>query len=226
MSNSLAPTLHRALPLALASLVALAALKPATAAACSCVQPPGPKDAAQNSTAVFEGLVTRIDDPRRAKVHFQMVRSFKGPSQGESIEVRTANNSAACGTASKKQKAICLRERRFERLAHHQPGARGTRLISEATEDLNELGPRRDAFVRVPAAIRSSRPRPPGEGSAQKGAGPRELHDRRARARSSRLKTLTRNARAARARCSLSNHFPPKIWIALLSSATPSLRER
>jgi len=139
MSNSLLPTLPRALPFLLASLVALAAQKPSTAAACSCVQPPGPKDAAQNSTAVFEGRVTRIDDPQgEPKVHFKMVRSFKGPSS-ESIEVRTANSSAACGYGFEEGQSYLVYANDFEGTLSASLCSR-TRLITEATEDLNELG--------------------------------------------------------------------------------------
>jgi hypothetical protein len=127
-----APTLA----IALALLVQLA---PSRAAACSCMAPPPPAESAQNSTAVFEGRVTRIDDPQgEPKVHFQVVRSFKGPSN-ESIEVRTANSSAACGYGFEEGKSYLVYASE-ESGALHTGLCSRTRLASEASEDITALG--------------------------------------------------------------------------------------
>jgi hypothetical protein len=126
-------------PMLAVALALLAQLAPSRAAACSCMAPPPPAESAQNSTAVFEGRVTRIDDPQgEPKVHFQVVRSFKGPSS-ESIEVRTANSSAACGYGFEEGKSYLVYASE-ESGALHTGLCSRTRLASEASEDITALG--------------------------------------------------------------------------------------
>jgi hypothetical protein len=126
-------------PLLAVALALLAQLAPSRAAACSCMAPPPPAESAQNSTAVFEGRVTRIDDPQgEPKVHFQVVRSFKGPSS-EAIEVRTANSSAACGYGFEEGKSYLVYASE-ESGALHTGLCSRTRLASEASEDITALG--------------------------------------------------------------------------------------
>jgi hypothetical protein len=138
MSNTLALAPTRALPLAFIASLALAALEPATASACSCMQQTQ-EDAAQNASAIFEGRVSRIDDPTgQPKIHFQVVRSFKGPSQ-ESLAASTANSSASCGYGFEQGKSYLV-------YATQEGGALAVSLcsrtapIESATEDLNKLG--------------------------------------------------------------------------------------
>jgi len=126
-------------PVIAAALAVLVQLAPSRAAACSCMAPPPPKESAQSSAAVFEGRVTRIEDPQgEPKVHFQVVRSFKGPS-GESIEIRTANNSAACGYGFEEGKSYLVYASEESGALHTNLCSR-TRLASEASEDMTALG--------------------------------------------------------------------------------------
>lgn len=98
MSNSLLFVSRRALPFALAASLALLALPPSTAAACSCMQQT-PEEAAENASAIFEGQVARIETVEGGfTVHFNVVRTFKGPSH-EELEVHTGADSAGCGYA-------------------------------------------------------------------------------------------------------------------------------
>jgi len=138
MSNTLALNPLRALLFAAAALLALVALPPATAAACSCA-PQTVEQAKHAAAAIFEGRVTRIDDPDgQPKVHFQVVRSFKGPSH-ESTDVHTANNSAACGYAFEQGQSYLV-------YASDEDGSLFTGLcsrtqpIADASEDLAVLG--------------------------------------------------------------------------------------
>jgi len=97
----------------------------APAVACSCMQPPPPQEALAQSDHVFEGLVHAVDGTgegggdaseggagadgssgpdgalpapggSRVRVTFEVVRTWKG-ADAERFEVRTADNSAACG---------------------------------------------------------------------------------------------------------------------------------
>jgi hypothetical protein len=139
MSNTLALVPTRALLLTFAAALALAALKPATASACSCMQQTQ-EDAAQNASAIFEGRVTRIDDPAgEPKVQFQIVRSFKGPSQ-ESLTASTANSSAACGYGFEQGKSYLVYATQGEGGALEVSLCSRTAPIENATEDLNKLG--------------------------------------------------------------------------------------
>lgn len=139
MIHRLPSPLHRPALLALATTAAAwAALAPATADACSCVSPPPPAQAKESAAAVFEGRVTRIEDPdTQPKVHFQVVRSFKGPSH-ETLTVRTASNSAACGYGFEEGKSYLV-------YASDEGGlttslCSRTQPIEHAAGDLSELG--------------------------------------------------------------------------------------
>jgi len=138
MSNTLALVPTRALLLTFAATLALAAFKPAAAAACSCMQQTQ-EDAAQNASAIFEGRVTRIEDPSgQPKVHFQVVRSFKGPSQ-ESLTASTANSSAACGYGFEEGKSYLVYASQEGEALVVSLCSR-TAPLESATEDLNKLG--------------------------------------------------------------------------------------
>jgi hypothetical protein len=137
MSNTVAISL-RALPWAFAIAIALAALQPASAAACSCMQQ-SQEDAAQNATAIFEGRVSRIEDPTgEPKVHFKIVRSFKGPSQ-EALVVSTPNNSAACGYGFEEGQSYLVYASEQNAVLSTSLCSR-TQPIASATEDLSKLG--------------------------------------------------------------------------------------
>jgi hypothetical protein len=138
MSNTLALNPLRALLKVAAALLALVALTPSTAAACSCAAQTV-EQAKHAASAIFEGRVTRIDDPQGAPtVHFRVVRSFKGPSH-EAAEVHTASNSAACGYGFEQGQSYLV-------YANDEGGALSTSLcsrtqpIADASEDLGALG--------------------------------------------------------------------------------------
>jgi len=141
MSQSIAVASRRVLRLSLAAFaasLALAALKPQTAAACSCMQQTQ-EDAAQNAVAIFEGRVTRIENPSgQPKVHFQVVRSFKGSSQ-ESLAASTANSSASCGYGFEEGKSYLVYASQEEGALWVSLCSR-TALIADASEDLGKLG--------------------------------------------------------------------------------------
>jgi len=139
MSTTIAHALSRALPFAFATAFALVALEPQTASACSCMQQTQ-EDAAQNAGAIFEGRVTRIDDPTgQKKVLFQVVRTFKGPSQ-ESLTATTANSSASCGYEFEQGKSYLVYATQEEGGALAVSLCSRTAPIENATEDLNKLG--------------------------------------------------------------------------------------
>jgi hypothetical protein len=138
MSHSVAFAFNRALPFALAGVLGLAALQPTTAAACSCMQQ-SQEDAAQNATAIFEGRVTRIEDPTgEPKVHFKVVRSWKGPSQ-EALTVSTPNNSAACGYGFEEGQSYLVYASETDAVLSTSLCSR-TQPIGSASEDITKLG--------------------------------------------------------------------------------------
>lgn len=140
MSHTLASALHRALPALtlVAAALTLVEVQRGSAAACSCMQQ-SQEDAAQNATAIFEGRVTRIEDPQgEPKVHFQVVRSFKGPSQ-EELVVRTGNSSAACGYGFEQGKSYLVYASETDAVLSTSLCSR-TQPIGSAGEDLDKLG--------------------------------------------------------------------------------------
>jgi hypothetical protein len=83
-----------------ASIVAVLAA-PRLAAACSCVQPPPPKEAMATSAAVFEGTVTAVREAQgheimTFEVELRVGRRFKG-AEADTVTVLTNESSAACG---------------------------------------------------------------------------------------------------------------------------------
>lgn len=91
--------------LALGTLLTVGALTYARPAhACSCMRPPDPATALDGSTAVFEGTVIGMEKvegdalPGVVKYTFEVTRRWKGDTQpGQTVELVTADNSAACG---------------------------------------------------------------------------------------------------------------------------------
>ncbi len=78
------------------------AATPRGAYACSCAQPPEPRDALEQATSVFSGLVVDIttedtsDGFTRRAVTFDIISSWKGTDQARTV-VRTGMDSADCG---------------------------------------------------------------------------------------------------------------------------------
>jgi len=81
-------------------LAALAAwLAPGAAFACRCLPPPPPAEALGESDLVFHGFVLAIEpvDEWSIRVELQVLQTWKGPADQDTIQVHTANNGAACG---------------------------------------------------------------------------------------------------------------------------------
>ncbi len=134
---------------------ALSAPCPPASARCSCIPPVPPRQALGQADAVFAGRVVSVteraeEDPGHPggphlEVRIVPVRRWKG-ALPDTVTVRTANNSAACGFA-------------FERGAEYLVYAAGedalraslcsrTRLLADAGEDLAALGA--PATTRIP----------------------------------------------------------------------------
>lgn len=93
----------RRLIIALALLIiggAALAPQPRAAFACSCTQPPPPREARDGSAAVFAGTVSGIapggPGGTSRLVTFDLQQSWKGPA-GPQLTIATAQDSAACG---------------------------------------------------------------------------------------------------------------------------------
>lgn len=121
--------------------------------ACSCMRPPDPATAREGSDAVFEGVVTGREVvegeqlPGMVEFTFEVKRRWKGdPSPGDSVTLRTNDNSAACGREFEEGKAYLV-------YASSMDGQLGDNLCSrtmaadQATEqgDFEALGPDLDS---------------------------------------------------------------------------------
>ncbi len=134
------------LPLLLSATLSAAPCPPASAR-CSCIPPRPPREALGQADAVFAGRVVSVverreEDPGHPggphlEVRIVPQRRWKGAA-GDTVVVRTADNSAACGYA-------------FETGGEYMVYAAGedalrvnscsrTRLLAEAGEDLAALG--------------------------------------------------------------------------------------
>lgn len=87
------------LPVAIGLTLALLALGPTDAHACSCVRPPPPLEALAQANAVFEARVARIETDTaalRMTAHLIVVRQWKGDLP-EDVTVVTASQGSLCG---------------------------------------------------------------------------------------------------------------------------------
>ena len=108
--------------------------------ACSCMRQE-PAEAVEDSASVFEGRVSAVvEEERGFRVTLSVVRTWKG-ADAETVEVRTAGSSAACGFPFEEGKSYLV----YARLAEEdgvQPVSLCSRtgLIENAHEDLAFLG--------------------------------------------------------------------------------------
>ncbi len=87
--------MHRALWVLITLLVPWTL--PSAARACSCVRPPPPLAAAENSDVVFEGIAAApTSEGMRVRTSFEVLRTFKGDT-GTHVDVVTMADSASCG---------------------------------------------------------------------------------------------------------------------------------
>ena len=127
------------------ALAAFLSLVP-PAQACKCMFP-SPQDAKANATAVFEGRVRDIQHEETTGaagigfnvVSLQLVRTWKGVENEETVQVRTNDSSAACGITFEKDKSYLVYAVQGEHgLEAHACGR--TAELSAASEDLAALG--------------------------------------------------------------------------------------
>jgi len=110
-----------------------------SAFACSCIAPGTPEQELQKSDAVFSGTVHTIDKTTNGyHILFDVSEIWKGISAA-SVEVATAQDSAACGFAFEKDKAYLVYAYESEDGLSTNICTR-TALLSEATNDVIALG--------------------------------------------------------------------------------------
>ena len=132
----------RALGWALAA-VALGALAPARARACSCMQQTQ-RDAYEQAVAVFEGHVLEVkaseSDPATGNVTVRMkvVQSWKG-AESEEVVLGTAANSAMCGYAFAPGQSYLVYASAHEGKLEVSLCSR-TQPSAQAVEDMGALG--------------------------------------------------------------------------------------
>lgn len=120
--------------------------------ACSCTYPASPAFELASADAVFSGTVTSIAAPTVVqsgadpeKVHFNVSKVWKG-NISETVDVVTAISSASCGYAFETGNNYIVYAYK-DSFTEHAYGelttqlCTRTKLLSEAQEDLSELGP-------------------------------------------------------------------------------------
>jgi hypothetical protein len=109
--------------------------------ACSCALPPAPKVAMAQSTAVFSGKVTKVEQDAKAHtrtVTIEVDRTWKG-SDKKTLVVLTAGDGAACGVSFEKDKSYLVYANAVEEKLHASLCSR-TKPLEQAKADLDELG--------------------------------------------------------------------------------------
>lgn len=140
----------RTLLCSLVAGLAGAFLLPTSADACSCSPPPDPAAALEAAGIVFEGTVVGIpeaqkegDSPisgmRNVEYRFNVARAWKG-SPGMELRVLTPGSGAACGRAYEKGATYIVYGTMNAEAGVHDSACSRTRLIANATEDLEVLG--------------------------------------------------------------------------------------
>jgi len=114
--------------------------------ACSCIRPPPPIEALEESTAVFSGTVLRVDRGLLGigdfldgiSVTFDVERSWKGVTE-KTVVVETSSSGGLCGYGFKESEKYLV-------YAHDVSGSLQTTicsrtvLLANAQEDLGALG--------------------------------------------------------------------------------------
>ena len=162
-------------PVVLAILIAglWVIAQPGRSYACSCIDPGSPSEALERSAAVFAGRVVSIDDRLALGssldpliIKFDVETVWKG-SLHQQIELRTAFDSASCGYSFVEG---------VEYLVYSHNGSEAslcsrTRPLSEAADDLAELGPGRTAPESGTPPTPASPETPPGGGCGPSAGG-------------------------------------------------------
>jgi len=126
-------------PLLAMILVAAAWLLPSAAAACDCA-PPGVEGARRMAYAVFEGYVREVADQPGGlqRVSFEVVRTWKGLSNSEHVELRLTGT-ASCAVGFERGQSYLVYAT-GEQDALTTSRCSGTKPMSEAELDLQQLG--------------------------------------------------------------------------------------
>lgn len=149
-------------------------LLPTSADACSCSPPPDPATALEAAGIVFEGTVVGVpegpkegDSPisgmSNVEYRFNVARSWKG-SPGMELRVLTPGSGAACGRAYEKGATYIVYGTMNAEAGVHDSACSRTRLIANATEDLEVLGE-----GTPPRARGGARPAPTDGGATDSG---------------------------------------------------------
>lgn len=116
--------------------------------ACSCVMPPPPEDALNDSHAVFSGEVIDVVDNKGIingygkSIYFKVDKSWKGIDQAE-VRVTTGNNDGDCGIPFEKGQTYLVYATASDMYVKNTLSTticHRTMELSDATEDLNALG--------------------------------------------------------------------------------------
>ena len=128
------------------------AATPRGAYACSCAQPPEPRDALERASTVFSGMVVDVatenisDGFTRRAVTFDVISSWKNANQ-EQIVVRTAMDSAACGFDFEVGKRYLVYT--YDNEGNPYTGlCDRTKLLTVSAEDIAKLGPGRQPLAQ------------------------------------------------------------------------------
>lgn len=112
------------------------------AAACSCAEPPPPKQALEKASAVFSGKVVEIQQGQQQfapkRVTFEVDRSYKGVDAGR-VVVTTASDGAMCGFGFQQGKSYLVYGYGDKEALNTNLCTR-TKSIENAGDDLKELG--------------------------------------------------------------------------------------
>jgi hypothetical protein len=126
------------------ALMAVLAIPPRPAYACSCVPPPPPQVDREQATAVFAGTVSALGGSSPLNegdimVTFELQEVWKGP-EGPQLTLVTASNSAACGYAfTQGESYLVYADVQGNQLRTNL--CTRTTLLALANSDLEALGP-------------------------------------------------------------------------------------
>jgi hypothetical protein len=133
-------------------------LAPSEAAACSCIAPPPPVEAAREVDAVFHAKLLSVAPAPTTGPHdlptniftFEVVRTFKGQLDAQ-VNVRSAESSAACGRNYGTPGSEWLIYARIDDKGQlYDNLCSRTREISEAADDIAELEANADSLDEEP----------------------------------------------------------------------------
>lgn len=124
------------------------------AAACSCMAPPPPVEAARGVDAVFHGKLISVKDVPKSSQYelatkiftFEVVRTFKGQLDAQ-VNVQTADNSAACGRDYGDPGSEWLIYARIDDQGQtHDNSCSRSQAIADAADDIAELEANADSL--------------------------------------------------------------------------------